>query len=166
MTSPLGKILKQYRRTGISFYRSMTTSSSKQNKPNNWRNNGTPEILIGGSIMALLGVDYFLQEQQNSQRQIVMNNLQSAIRRDEYLLQTDTEKLLEQPLLFECIVKRVPKLFDGSQCLKGAAVGDKVAVLQEHVGPDGMYNMCKLEMKDSDEVRIGIFPTQCLEKIP
>lgn len=148
------------------FYRSMATSSSNQKKPSNWRKNGTPEILIGGSIIALLGVDYFLQQQQDSQRKVVMNNLQSVIRRDEYLVQNDTEELLKQPVLFECIIRRVPKLFDGSQCLKGAAVGDRVAVLQEQVGPDGMYNMCKLEKKGSAEIRIGIFPTQCLEKIP
>jgi hypothetical protein len=164
MYSLLPNILKQNRRKGASFYRSMATSSSNQNKPNNWRNNGTPEILIGGSIIALLGIDYFLQQQQKSQHQMVMNNLQSVIRRDEYLVQNDTEELLKQPVLFECIVRRVPKLFDGSQCLKGAVVGDRVSVLKERVGPDGMYNMCV--KKENDEVRIGIFPTQCLEKIP
>lgn len=142
----------------------MATSSSNQNKPNNWRNNGTPEILIGGSIIALLGIDYFLQQQQKSQHQMVMNNLQSVIRRDEYMVQNETEELLKEPVLFECIVRRVPKLFDGSQCLKGAVVGDRVAVLKERVGPDGMYNLCFKQ--ENDEVQIGIFPTQCLEKIP
>jgi hypothetical protein len=51
--------------------------------PSNWKNNGTPEIIIGITILSLLGIDRFLQNRQDENRRLVMSKLQAVIREDE-----------------------------------------------------------------------------------
>lgn len=51
----------------------------------------------------------------------------------------------------------------------GAKVGDEVKVLEERVGPDGMYHLCRLEKiheeRGTTAVTVGWFPISCLEKL-
>ena len=147
------------------FRRHMNT---KQNHSSpNWKNNGTPEIIIGTTIITLLGVDYYLQKQQDQSRQEIINALDIAIKRDE-ARETKAEiegkgKDQSTEKLFECVVRRIPKYFDGSKCLMGVEVGDRLSVLEERVGPDGSYHLCKLERLKKNGV--GWFPMSCLEKI-
>lgn len=90
--------------------------------------------------------------------------------------------------LFSCVVRRIPKLFDGNKSLMNVHVGDKVDILEENVGPDGMYHFCRLkrdceggighdakndgnsdnknEESDNHYFNFGWFPIQCLEKEP
>lgn len=76
---------------------------------------------------------------------------------------------------FQCLVRRIPKQFDGHKCLTNLKVGDVVNVLQEGVGPDNKYNLCSIERTpaaasttshDEKRISVGWFPCSCLEKIP
>lgn len=142
-------------------------SASNESSRSEWRKNGTPEILIGGSILLLIGLDFFLQRNQDKQRRGVMHDLQTIIRQDEKQQKDSEEDVSKRPIIFKCKVKRIPNLFDGSRCLKNVQVGDEVGVIEEGVGPAGMYNLCRLEekQKNNELVHFGIFPIQCLEKI-
>lgn len=147
---------------------------STQSSNGNWKRNGTPELIIGTAIIAVVGVDYVLQEQQEVSRIDIMHSLKTAIRQDEAEQSrmdegNDKNNGDQEIELFDCIVKRIPKYFDGSKSLMGVAVGDKVSVLEERVGPDKMYHLCRLEKKavevDKTVSSIGWFPISCLEKI-
>ena len=150
--------------------RFMTTQQPK----GNWKQNGTPEIIIGTTIFVLVGVDNYLQKQQEASRQEIMLNLKTAIRHDETKEKQKEEDQVSIPphkvKIFDCIVRRIPKYFDGNKSLMGVNVGDRVSILQESVGPDGMYHLCRLEKgknrrKDGDDAPVGWFPISCLEKL-
>jgi hypothetical protein len=77
---------------------------------------------------------------------------------------------LNKPLQFQCHVRKVPEpnMFDGNKSLVGIQVGDVVDVLEEGVGPDGMYNLCRTTRSPGNEgtVRqVGWYPIWFLEKI-
>jgi len=149
----------------------MASSSSSST----WKRNGTPEIIIGTTILTLLGVDYYLQTKQDESRQEIMSTLQQTIRNDHQKeLRVETNEKSQEQLkiiepLFPCIVRRLPNLFDGSKSLMGVQVGDEVKVLEERVGPDGMYHLCRLEKthegRGTTAVTVGWFPISCLEKL-
>mmetsp|Transcript_46723 Transcript_46723/g.69096 ORF Transcript_46723/g.69096 Transcript_46723/m.69096 type:complete len:204 (-) Transcript_46723:50-661(-) len=80
--------------------------------------------------------------------------------------------------LFRCVVRKIPQrnMFDGSMSLMGVRVGEVLDVLEEGVGPDGMYNMCRRRRlnvtneDDEDEdggeevFDVGWYPVWMLEK--
>eukprot|EP00558_Chaetoceros_sp_UNC1202_P004641 CAMPEP_0197239086 /NCGR_PEP_ID=MMETSP1429-20130617/5591_1 /TAXON_ID=49237 /ORGANISM="Chaetoceros sp., Strain UNC1202" /LENGTH=151 /DNA_ID=CAMNT_0042698419 /DNA_START=194 /DNA_END=645 /DNA_ORIENTATION=- len=151
----------------------MTSTKPTSSSSQNWKNSGTPEIVIGTTILALLGVDYFLQKQQDTSRHEIMFALQTTIQQDEAKTKEEQERrheqenvdLQQQEGLFDCTVRRIPKYFDGSKCLMGVSVGDRITVLEECVGPDKMYNLCRLHTVSGDASRVapnnsvGWFPT-------
>jgi hypothetical protein len=151
----------------------MTTNNGSEYTKPKWKKNGTPEIIIGTAIISLISVDYYLQTQQDESRRDIMSTLQQTIRNDEQKEQkkdaeADSEaKVMES--LFQCVVRKAPKFFDGSKSLMGIQIGDEVSVLKERVGPDGMYHLCRLEKKnekrDSTAITVGWFPISCLEKL-
>ena len=166
-------ILRPARPSANSRYMKRWMTDQPSNKPN-WRQNGTPEIVIGTTILTLLGVDYYLQSEQEKSRQEIMSQLQNTIQQDEMKEKERSDLPSEEETkamksLFTCIVRRLPKYFDGSKCLMGVQVGDTVQVLEEHVGPDKMYHLCRLEKQNqkrgSTAVTVGWFPIQCLEKV-
>lgn len=142
------------------------SGQSNQRSPSDWKHNGTPEIIIGITILSLLGIDHFLQKKQDETRRTLMSKLQAVIREDEILEKErnqntgDFDTVKDMKCLFLCTVRRLPKYFDGSKCLMGVEIGDQVGILQENVGPDGMYHLCRLERSD----KVGWFPISCLEK--
>jgi len=156
------------RRLQSPIYKQPRRFMTTQQKPT-WKQNGTPEIVIGTTLLTLLGIDYYLQKQQDASRKDIMVSLQSAIKHDETekdtARETDLEKEKDMDKLFDCIVRRIPKYFDGSRCLMGVEVGDQVSILEEGVGPDGMYHLCRMQKAESDAPVVGWFPTSCLEKL-
>ena len=64
------------------------------------------------------------------------------------------------PSLRQCVVMRIPQSgigFDGPAALKGLSVGDEVDVVEEGVGPGGMYHLCRRGKE------VGWYPTWFLE---
>lgn len=151
----------------------LLNGQSHHRSPSNWKHNGTPEIVIGITILSLLGIDHYLQKKHDETRQLVMSQLHAVIREDEIIEKERNQQnkadfeMRDMKCLFLCTVRRLPKYFDGSKCLMGVKLGDQVSVLEENVGPDGMYHLCRHEKNcngNNTAVSIGWFPISCLEK--
>ncbi|KAL7543781.1 hypothetical protein ACHAWF_007458 [Thalassiosira exigua] len=146
-----------------------------------WRRNGSPEIAVGVAILGLVGVERLLQARDENQREDVYRRLEREVRRDEEASRAGDEKLTDEggaaaEIKFKCVVRKVPRQFDGHKCLKDVRVGDVVGVLEENVGPGGGYNLCSVErgnprggdgdsVNDGQKVSVGWFPCSCLQKI-
>lgn len=162
-----------------------TTSTSFRERLGALRRNGTPEIAIGSIMLVVIGMEYFLQRQDDNERENVYHQLEREVRRDEITSRNENKMLLNGGVAtkteFQCIIRKIPQNFDGHKCLKNVKVGDIVGVIQEGVGPGGQYNLCSIERNDAkhatnkrdsgdDEsngkrVSIGWFPCSCLQKI-
>jgi len=144
------------------------------------RSNGTPEIVFGAGLLALLAADQLLQSQQEarhkSDREAVLQRLQYDVDADMAKERSDgralsMEEESSKPSLFQCRVMAVPKYFDGTKSLMGVEVGDVVDVLEEQIGPGGTYNLCRLIRQENDQkhresvISVGWYPMSCLEKI-
>jgi len=102
-------------------------------------------------------------EQQHLTREQIfsqINSLDAETSRSHMAL-----KFLNRPAKFQCIVKRIPIMFDGHLSLVGIEVNDIVDVLEENVGPDKLYNICRPLKAVNESLPVGWFPKNCLEKI-
>ena len=141
------------------------------------RRNGTPEIVFGGLILTVVGIDYYLQQRTDQQKNEMIRQFEQEVKQDEAISRKEEKELIKQggadmTTKFKCTVRRVPKQFDGHKCLTNLKVGDVVNVLQEGVGPDNKYNLCSIHRshlpkaaEDEKRISIGWFPCNCLEKI-
>ncbi len=164
-----GSIIRFKRNNNFNHFSTRHTETEKAKR--NWKQNGTPEILVGTAILVLVGVDKYLQRQQEVSKREIMLSLKAAVQKDEAnceLTNGDRDLTSSQnEQLFDCVVRKIPKYFDGRESLKGVNVGDQVSVLQERVGPDGMYHLCRTKLsKGNDDGNVGWFPISCLEKLP
>jgi hypothetical protein len=86
----------------------------------------------------------FLEEQRRRQQNVQRNNNNTdnndnTDMDDSWLTSLDT-----QPTLFHCVIRKNAGL---KHCLSGVQLGDVVEVLEEGVGPDKAYNLCRLAAK-------------------
>uniref|UniRef100_A0A7S2UCL0 Uncharacterized protein n=1 Tax=Attheya septentrionalis TaxID=420275 RepID=A0A7S2UCL0_9STRA len=176
--------------------RCFSERGTNNNKKSRWKrflSSGTPEIVIGTGLLALYVTDQCLQLIQASHRQDAFRQLQAAVDADETRNQKKQLNTIttipNEEALFQCAVRRIPKLFDGTMSLMNVRPGDVVDVLEERCGPDGTYNLCRTIrpknptedysttttlsssslLQDSKpsanfDVSIGWFPISCLEK--
>mmetsp|Transcript_29400 Transcript_29400/g.53942 ORF Transcript_29400/g.53942 Transcript_29400/m.53942 type:complete len:261 (-) Transcript_29400:835-1617(-) len=173
---------------------SSSSSSSSSASPTfreriaNLKRNGTPELAFGFLLLTLAGIDYFLQERNDAERDDMYRQLEREVRRDEATTRREDKDMLSKGgamnPLFQCTIRKAPMNFDGHKCLKNVRVGDVVGVIEEGVGPDGQYNLCSIVRKSnttakknnnggedddgndsSENISIGWFPCSCLEKI-
>jgi len=194
-----------------SLVRTSRLFSSKQshNEPKDWKRNGTPEIVIGTTILSLLAIDQYLQSEQSKSRQQIVNELDKAIQFDKNQERQETRRTAsntnvddmdvkvkqhrhplldqngnEQQSLFTCVIRHIPKYFDGTKSLQNVRIGDVVQVLEEQVGPDKGYHLCRITTKKYEgeesaskkgdenisveqlelKYKYGWFPISCLEK--
>eukprot|EP00573_Skeletonema_grethae_P012858 CAMPEP_0201695808 /NCGR_PEP_ID=MMETSP0578-20130828/7656_1 /ASSEMBLY_ACC=CAM_ASM_000663 /TAXON_ID=267565 /ORGANISM="Skeletonema grethea, Strain CCMP 1804" /LENGTH=171 /DNA_ID=CAMNT_0048181713 /DNA_START=125 /DNA_END=638 /DNA_ORIENTATION=- len=132
--------------------------------------NGTPEITFGGIILAVVGIDYYLQQRNDQQRNEMIRRFEEEVKQDEEVSRKEERELINNnggagmKSLFQCIVRVVPQQFDGHKCLTNLKVGDVVNVLQEGVGPDNKYNLCSIERSaassssEEKHISVGWFP--------
>lgn len=77
-----------------------------------------------------------------------------------------TNVLFTKPTLFHCVVRKTSGL---THCLSGVRLGDVVEILEEGVGPDKAYNLCRLPAKDNEASlsrdTYGWFPIRWLQKL-
>jgi hypothetical protein len=69
------------------------------------------------------------------------------------------------PTLFCCIIRRTHGF---THCLSGVRIGDVVEILEEGVGPEQAYNLCRIPVDHRDSVSeeiYGWFPYRWLEKL-
>ena len=120
------------------------------------------------------------QDHQNSQTDSnqklasVFSGTSKSKRNDDHLNGTMILKdatLPSTPILFQCKVRKIPAMFDGTMSLKGTHLGDIVDVIQKNVGPSGMYHLCRssnvssMHGKEEIKNRVGWFPISHLEKL-
>lgn len=82
----------------------------------------------------------------------------------------DLSSLDAKPTVFYCVVRKSTGL---THCLTGAQLGDVVEVLEEGVGPDRAYNLCRLPVKEKpgqpsmslSRDAYGWFPIRWLQKM-
>lgn len=83
------------------------------------------------------------------------------------------ERLHAMPVLFHCVIRRTHG-FAHTMAGGRLRVGDVVEVLQEGVGPDRSYNLCRLPADPEHGVGVGTllatdtygwFPTRWLQKL-
>jgi hypothetical protein len=137
-----------------------------------WRtswDNGSILIGLGWSGLALLALDrYLLYQIQNDSETMIETIRDESMRQKQALVAV----WCDQPALYECIIRREYKNMGGSHGLVGVAVGDVVQVLQQGVGPNQQYNLCRVPQQrtigDEEEqpVAIGWYPLAFMEQIP
>jgi hypothetical protein len=144
-----------------------TASASTANKSRlrkMWENGN---LLIGFSwtLFAVLLVDRYLQYTEGM-------SVEGAIGMVEETARQKRLEILElhrnDPTIFQCIVRKVYKM-EGSHSLMHVDQDDIVQVLEEGIGPDNLYNLCrKMQTTPDGEqqvVSIGWYPVQYLEKV-
>jgi hypothetical protein len=137
-----------------------------------WRtswDNGSILIGLGWSGLALLALDrYLLHQIQNDSETMIETIRDESMRQKQALVAV----WRDQPALYECIIRREYKNMGGSHGLVGVAVGDVVQVLQQGVGPNLQYNLCRVPRQrtigDEEEQAeaIGWYPMAFMEQIP
>ena len=156
-------------------------SSTFRERLGELRKNGTPEIVIGSLILAVVGIDYALQTQNDEEKDNLYRQLQRDVKNDgeqsrQNMIQSGSDVTKS---LFQCIVRRIPPNFDGHKCLTDIKIGDVVNVIEEGVGPGKQYNLCSIdksvrqnnsgdkgqENDTKNEVSVGWFPCSCLQKV-
>ena len=103
----------------------------------------------------------FLEEQRRGQN----NNRDNEGSDDDWLLSLESK-----PTLFHCVIRQNTGL---THCLSGVQLGDVVEVLEEGVGPERSYNLCRLPAKPAQPGQppslsrdtYGWFPIRWLQKL-
>ena len=100
----------------------------------------------------------------------MVKTMEEEIQREKFRLHQEWK---DKPVLFHGVIRRAYKQMSGSHGLRGAQVGDVVEVLDEGVGPNNEYNLCRLRVQqqqpqgfDIQEEQIGWFPMAFMEKVP
>jgi hypothetical protein len=143
-----------------------TTSSSSSNGASLWKrirdmwNSGTILMGIGGAGLTLLVVDRTLQYMDNQQARNVMAEVKDEQARKQQAL---FDQYMNATALFECTIKIVYKM-GGTHGLSNVKQGEVVQVLQEQVGPQGHYNLCRKVDEQGNQVAIGWYPISFMEK--
>jgi hypothetical protein len=119
-------------------------------------------MVVGGALLTAVAIDRLLVYRQDQDRDQFMDQLRNETRSPDDL--QEMENWYNMPSLFDCVVRKMPLNLDGYKCLAGAEVGDVVQVLEEKVGPDGMYNLCRKVNNKGIATSAGWFPTMYLEK--
>mmetsp|Transcript_40266 Transcript_40266/g.45821 ORF Transcript_40266/g.45821 Transcript_40266/m.45821 type:complete len:206 (+) Transcript_40266:119-736(+) len=149
--------------------------------------NGNFEFCLFGGFVLMCLYDQFEQYREKNVRETMILEIEELTRRGGVDDMDEMEEWLNRkPHLFDCTVRRLPLNLDGYKCIKGVEVGDVLEVLEEKVGPDEMYNLCRTKImtstdynknNDDDEdgttntftkqryISAGWFPTMYLEKV-
>ena len=154
----------------------ITTQQQQLNGPNNnnniswlgrsWRN-GNILLGIGYTGLVLFGIDLYLQYIQNLEKRssyqiMVALQEETAIKRREIY-----EQYKNHPTLYQCIVQTEYKNMGGINGIQNIQLYDLVDVLEENVGPDGYYDLCRIYEKDDGITikSIGWYPKKYLQRL-
>lgn len=144
--------------------------------------NGNLEFFIGGSLVTFAGYAYWEEQQrQNQMSRIHVDSQQTRKLRDElrkkYLQSVEEEERVRKETiskykisksLFQCEVM-VAFPLDGQMGLQGVEQGDILDIIEEGVGPDESYSLCRFtgdKVENGITVgQIGWYPARCLKKM-
>jgi hypothetical protein len=175
-----------------SFLRSFSSSEHKSNNNDNDDNSNTDDdnrqrrsgnifIGIGWILLGLVAIDQLLQykqEQELQERHLLLDEMQREA--DDANVPTFDASL---PTLYRCKLLHVEPTLDGTKMLtrngksRILKVGDVVEILQDNVGPNRAYHLCRLLPTDNNnnnnnnnksitaEPFVGWYPVNFLERV-
>jgi hypothetical protein len=177
-----------------SFLRSFSSSEHKRNnnndnddKSNNDDDDNSSQsrsgnifIGIGWILLGLVAIDQLLQykqEQELKKRHLLLDEMQREA--DDANVPTFDASL---PTLYRCKLLHVEPTLDGTKMLtrngksRTLKVGDVVEILQDNVGPNRAYHLCRLLSTDNNnnnnnnksitaEPFVGWYPVNFLERV-
>jgi hypothetical protein len=117
-----------------------------------------PIVIVTAMFVAWGASDWVLGDQQTSKNEELRKELKASVNLDQYM---DAETKLY------CVVRR-SQGWNVTHCLTGVQLGDCVEVLEEGVGPNQGYNLCRLPADESSTIQedvIGWFPIRFLQKL-
>ena len=122
---------------------------------------GTVLIRTGWFLMGLIAVDQIFQymDQKEAKETIEQLRKEEEKERKQFF---DSHKDL--PTLHESVVKFEYKM-SGTRGLKGVRMNDRLEVLEEGVGPNGTYAICRRRDATGAIVSIGWYPLSFQQKI-
>jgi hypothetical protein len=149
--------------------RNSTASAStiiQKSRLRQWWDNGNVLIGFGWTLFGVLLLDRYLQYTEGMSVEGAIGVVEQDTRQKRLEI---LELHKNDPTLFNCVVRKVYKL-QGSHSLMHVEQDDIVQVLEEGVGPDNLYNLCRKMQMTSDGqeqqvVSIGWYPVQYLEKM-
>lgn len=119
-------------------------------------------IATGWILLGLVTVDQILQYLDRTEARKTVAELQQSedeARRGFY------DQYKDQPVLHECIVRSEYKM-SGTRGLKGVSLDDRLEVVEEGVGPNGSYAVCRRRDVAGNIASIGWYPVSFMEKVP
>jgi hypothetical protein len=115
----------------------------------------------GWALLSLLLVDRYLQYSEKLEALDMINQVREETLQKRAQLLADSK---DKPILFTCVVREQYGM-GGSHGLENVKKGDLVEVVEEAVGPDQYYNLCRTRNSDGDVLSVGWYPIGYLEKV-
>lgn len=132
-----------------------------------WKD-GTYLLYIGYIGLGVLGVDRYLQYSQSLDANEMILSVVEEQRRTKRKLMEDHKS---SPILYTAIITQQYKGMGGSYGLEPApVVGSTVHILEEHVGPDQSYCLCRCttnasgESQEQQQQQVGWYPIKFMKK--
>jgi hypothetical protein len=142
-------------------------------------------INVGWTLLGLVAIDQLLQYKQQremEEHRMIVNQMQREANLDSmnanpWMMNSskrdggkDYTDPTVTPAMFRCKIRHVEKMLDGTKMLPldGLQVGSVVDVLEENVGPNHAYHLCRLNAtKDNPKntSQIGWYPVDFLERV-
>jgi hypothetical protein len=124
--------------------------------------NGNILLGFGGTLFAVLLADRYLQYNEGMSVEGAIGMMEEDARQKRLDI---LEEHRNDPTLFLCVARKVYKM-GGSHSLMFVNQDDILQVLDEGIGPDNLYNLCRKMTPDGQQVvSIGWYPVQYLEKV-
>jgi hypothetical protein len=133
---------------------------------------GSRWLILGWGLLGLIVVDQLLQYYQEQERQRILNELQKeADERNPVPSAWSETSANAMATKYQCKVITVHKTLDGTHVLRDVMIGEVVDVLQEGVGPNADYHLCRRSSRNPNKASsdsgfsIGWYPVKFLEKL-
>jgi hypothetical protein len=141
--------------------------TSRQAQP---KRGGGYLIGFGWALLGVVAVDQALQYYQDQQRAEISATLADMQRQADFEQAADWPQDL--PVLWEYQIGRIEASLDGVKMLRNIQIGDTVEILQEGVGPNRAYHLCRVKgssktpsSSSSSSSSMGWYPIQYLKEI-
>ena len=124
-------------------------------------------IRFGWALLGVVAIDQSLQYYQDQERAEQYATLVDMQRQADFEQAADWPQDL--PVLREYHIGRVEASLDGVKMLRDIQIGDTVEILQEGVGPQHAYHLCRVKGSSKTPANssgsMGWYPIQYLKEI-
>jgi hypothetical protein len=119
---------------------------------------------LGWTLLGLVALDQALQYRQEQEAKEHMRLLVEM--QQEANEQNQPEWDTSLPTLFQCKIVHTEHSLDGIKMLRNITVGDVVEVMEEDIGPNEAYHLCRfVPSSNREKGSIGWYPSKYMEKL-